>query len=114
MLRVVEQMNSYYNHYDSSCTCKFKDATSYRDAYFGESFGPYHLDGVHCRGYEATLLNCSRQYTTGGINNGIGVHDCAPTNEAGVKCDGACSRICFCCIIFMQGSCDYILCINIV
>ena len=34
-------------------------------------------------------LNCSRRYTTGGVNNlGIGVHNCAPGNEAGVKCDG--------------------------
>ena len=42
--------------------------------------------------YEANLLNCSHRYTTGGVyNNGIGVHNCAPGNEAGVKCDGMCA-----------------------
>ena len=63
--------------------------TAYYNAYFGESSGPYHLDGLGCNGYENNLTACSRQYTTGGINNnGIGVHNCAPGNEAGVKCDG--------------------------
>ena len=67
-------------------TCS--DATAYANAYFGESRGPYHLDGLRCYGYEANLLGCSRGYTTGGVyNNGIGVHNCAPGNEAGVKCD---------------------------
>ena len=65
------------------------DATAYYNAYFGESSGPYHLDDVYCNGYEANLLSCSCQYTTGGVyNNGIDIHNCAPGNEAGVKCDG--------------------------
>ena len=68
-------------------TCS--DATVYYNANFGESSGPYHLDGLGCDGYEANLTACPRQYTSGGgYNNGIGVHDCAPGNEAGVKCDG--------------------------
>ena len=68
-----------------------KDATTYYNAYFGESRGPYHLDNVNCGGYETNLTACSRYYTTGGIyNNGIGVHNCAPGNEAGVTCDGMC------------------------
>ena len=66
-----------------------KDATTYSDAHFGESSGPYHLDDLRCNGYEANLLSCSRGYTSGGLyNNGIGVHNCAPGNEAGVTCDG--------------------------
>ena len=61
------------------------------NAHFGESSGPYHLDNVNCGGYEANLLVCSRQYTSGGVyNNGIDVHNCAAGNEAGVKCDGMC------------------------
>ena len=65
--------------------------TTYYNAHFGESSGPYHLDNVYCNGYEANLLGCSRGYTSGGVyNNGIDVHDCAPGNEAGVKCDGRC------------------------
>ena len=68
-------------------TCS--DATVYSNAHFGESSGPYHLDNVYCNGYETKLLSCYRQYTSGGIyNNGIDVHNCAPGNEAGVKCDG--------------------------
>ena len=68
-------------------TCS--DATAYYDARFGESRGPYHLDNVYCNGYETTLLSCSRGYTSGGVySNGIDVHNCAPGNEAGVKCDG--------------------------
>ena len=64
-------------------------ATTYYNAHFGESRGPYHLDNLYCNGYKTNLLSCSRQYTTGGIyNNGVGVHNCAPGNEAGVKCDG--------------------------
>ena len=73
------------NHVLYTCT----DATAYSNAHFGESSGPYHLDDLRCNGYEANLLSCSRGYTTGGLyNNGIGVHNCAPGNEAGVKCDG--------------------------
>ena len=67
------------------------DSTAYSNAYFGESRGPYHLDSVYCNGYETNLTACSRQYTSGGVyNNGIDVHNCAPGNEAGVKCDGMC------------------------
>ena len=37
------------------------------------------------------MLGCSRGYTSGGVyNNGVDVHNCAPGNEAGVKCDGMC------------------------
>ena len=72
-----------------------KDVTAYLNAYFGESSGPYHLDDLHCNGYEANLTACFRHYTSGGVyNNGIGVHNCAPGNEAGVKCDGVCVCVC--------------------
>jgi len=72
-------------NYSFTCT----DATAYSNAYFGESSGPYHLDGLGCGGYEANLLACSRHYTSGGVySNGVDVHNCAPGNEAGVKCDG--------------------------
>ena len=78
-------------------TCS--DATAYYDARFGESRGPYHLDNVYCNGYETTLLSCSRYYTSGGVyNNGIDVHNCAPGNEAGVKCDGMYFRS-NCCVL---------------
>ena len=63
--------------------------TTYYNANFGESRGPYHLDNVNCGGHEVNLTACSHHYTTGGVyNNGVGVNNCAPGKEAGVKCDG--------------------------
>ena len=62
-----------------------QDLTVYSNTYFGESSGPCHLDALHCNGYEANVLSCSR--------NSIGPHNCncAPGNEAGVKCNGMCA-----------------------
>ena len=54
-------------------------AVAYFNAYFGSGSGPYHLDSVHCSGSESSLLSCRRSYS-------IGVHNCRPGNEAGVKC----------------------------
>ena len=77
----------------------YTDTTAYSNAHFGESSGPYHLDNVYCNGYEANLTACSRRYTTGGVyNNGIGVHNCAPGKEAGVKCDSTCVACVFVCV----------------
>ena len=55
-------------------------ATAYTDAYFGSGSGPYHLDDVQCTGSEVSILSCS--------HSGIGIHNCRPGNEAGVKCVG--------------------------
>ena len=54
-------------------------AIAYTNAYFGNRNEPYHLDDVSCSGSESSLLSCSRGYS-------IGVHNCRPGNEAGVKC----------------------------
>ena len=83
--------------------------TVYSNAHFGESSGPYHLDGLRCGGYEANLLNCSRTYTTGGVNNlGIGIHNCPPGSEAGVKCDGMCRYVC----MLLLSLCGLFVCIQ--
>ena len=50
------------------------------NVYFGRGSGPYHLDNVYCSGSESSLLSCNRRYSE------IGVHNCRPGNEAGVKC----------------------------
>ena len=42
------------------------------------------LDNVYCTGSESSLLSCSRGYS-------IGVHNCRPGNEAGVKCPSKCA-----------------------
>ena len=61
-------------------------AIAYTNAYFGSGNEPYHLDDVSCSGSETSLLSCRRGYS-------IGVHNCRPGNEAGVKCGK--------CIVFM-------------
>ena len=54
------------------------------NAYFGRGNGPYHLDHVYCSGTESSLFSCNRGYS-------IGVHNCRPGKEAGVKCASKCA-----------------------
>jgi hypothetical protein len=43
--------------------------------------GPIYLDEVRCSGTESALLECT--------SNGLGVHNCAHSDDAGVSCEGA-------------------------
>ena len=65
-----------------NCISIHSGAVAYSNAYFGRGNGPYHLDNVYCWGNETSLLSCQRAQD----NSEIGVHNCAPGNEAGVKC----------------------------
>ena len=47
-------------------------------AQFGSGVGIIHLDNVQCNGSESRLTNCS--------NLGVGVHNCVPSEDAGVIC----------------------------
>ena len=49
-----------------------------RFAQFGFGVGIIHLDNVHCDGSELRLANCSHR--------GVGVHNCHPSEDAGVIC----------------------------
>ena len=48
------------------------------EAFYGEGSGDIILDNVGCTGNETRLIDCP--------NNGIGVHNCRHSEDAGVTC----------------------------
>ena len=53
-------------------------AVAVPSAQFGPGVGIIHLDDVQCDGSESRLANCSHR--------GVGVHNCLPSEDAGVIC----------------------------
>ena len=68
---------------DASVVCRqlgYSGAASARtQAFFGQGSGPIYYDDVVCSGSETRLADCSHP--------GVGVHNCAHTEDAGVVCD---------------------------
>ena len=67
-------------------------ATAYSTAYFGRGTGGIFLDNLYCTGRESRLVDCT--------HNGIGVHNCDHSADAGLRCQGIpsiyLSRKCIC------------------
>ena len=67
---------------DASVVCRqlgYSRATSaLGEAYFGEGSGPILYDEVACTGTETSLTDCD--------HDGVGLHDCAHYEDAGVVC----------------------------
>ncbi len=49
-------------------------------ANYGQGTGDIILDNVACTGTEASIFQCG--------NNGIGIHNCAHSEDIGVTCQG--------------------------
>ena len=54
--------------------------TAYSFAYFGKGTGGIFLDNLYCTGRELRLVDC--------YHNGIGVHNCDHSADAGLRCLG--------------------------
>ena len=67
---------------DASVVCRqlgfSPQAEAFSQAFFGQGTGPILLDDVACIGTESRLANCPHA--------GIGSHNCAHSEDAGVRC----------------------------
>ena len=75
---------------DANVVCQqlgYSGATSaLGDASFGEGNDPIHYDDVACTGTEARLADCD--------HNGIGIHNCYHSEDAGVVCSVMPGQLC--------------------
>ena len=60
----------------------------YHGAHYGRGFGEILLDDVNCTGSENSLLYCKHR--------GVHIHNCAHSEDIGVKCAGTCMNVYTC------------------
>ena len=74
--------DDFWDLNDATVVCRqlgyLRAVFAYRTSQFGEGTGPIWLDDIHCNGTESRLDQCP--------HNGIGVHNCAHFEDAGVQC----------------------------
>lgn len=58
--------------------CHFAGATPFNRAHFGRGTGRILLDNLLCNSRETRLIDCP--------HNGIGVHNCVHSEDAGIRC----------------------------
>ena len=58
----------------------FVGAQALHRAHFGQGTGSIHLDNLFCNSSESRLIDCR--------HNGISVHNCAHSEDAGLRCQG--------------------------
>ena len=75
----------YYYHTLLIYTLLYIGAVALSRATFGQGSGQIWLDNVACTGSEARLIDCPA--------NPIGTHNCAHSEDAGVRCSTICKGI---------------------
>ena len=58
----------------------FSASVPVRRSMYGNGTVPFLLDNIVCLGNESNLLQC--------VHNGLGMHNCEPSETAGVICGG--------------------------
>ena len=71
-------MQCYVRTSHSAFICTATEAP--RVATFGQGTGPILLDNLMCVGTETRLFDCP--------HNGVGIHNCAHSEDAGAVCSG--------------------------
>ena len=74
--------DDFWDLNDATVVCRqlgyVRAVFAYHSSQFGEGTGPIWLDNIQCTGTESRLDQCP--------HNGIGVHNCVHSEDAGIQC----------------------------